>query len=120
MHANNLVAAMPNTLPATQIELRAIYANEEIAFQKTTVHKESRNPVWEQQFNLPVPDANDSQLEITLWDLGEAAEDEDESFPGEVVLGSAIAHLHTLRYLHASVTPNDSTPIEESLELQFT
>jgi len=38
---------------------------------------------------LPVPDAHESQLEITLWDLGEAAEEEDESFLGEVVLNVA-------------------------------
>ncbi len=38
---------------------------------------------------MPVPDAHESQLEITLWDLGEAAEEEDESFLGEVVLNVA-------------------------------
>ena len=97
--------------------LDTLSADEEIAFQKTTVHPESNNPVWEQQFTLPVPNANESQLEITLWymqrtislhnftsspratqtrprltlqltrfrDLGEVAEEEDESFLGEVV-----------------------------------
>jgi len=34
-------------------------------------------------------ESGEAQLEITLWDLGEAAEDEDESFLGEVVLNIA-------------------------------
>ena len=42
-------------------------SDEEIAFQKTTVHPESNDPNWEQQFTLPIPDAHESQLEITLW-----------------------------------------------------
>ena len=29
------------------------------------VHDESRNPIWEQQFNLPVPDPHHTQLEMT-------------------------------------------------------
>jgi len=35
------------------------YTDEEIAFQKTTVHQESTEPFWEQQFTLPVPDASE-------------------------------------------------------------
>ena len=46
MHAQNLEAANIDLLPAAQVELRAIYADEEIAFQKTTVHPESNNPVF--------------------------------------------------------------------------
>jgi hypothetical protein len=45
MHAQNLEAANTDLLPAAQVELRAIYADEEIAFQKTTVHPESKTPV---------------------------------------------------------------------------
>jgi hypothetical protein len=46
MHAQNLEATNTDLLPAAQVELRAIYADEEIAFQKTTVHPESNNPVF--------------------------------------------------------------------------
>ncbi len=99
MKAQNLEAANPDLLPAAQVELRAIHAgitmsvlrmkscphprtrarhtlsaDEEIAFQKTTVHPESNNPVWEQQFTLPVPNANESQLEITLWYMQRSAQ----------------------------------------------
>ena len=37
MRATDLQSAIPGTLPAAQVELRAIYNDEEIAFHKTTV-----------------------------------------------------------------------------------
>ncbi|EKX40882.1 hypothetical protein GUITHDRAFT_113142 [Guillardia theta CCMP2712] len=69
-----------------QCELRAICHDEELAFEKTSISNQTRDPVWEQQFGFTIPDPNDAQLEITLWDTSCEENDDESAFLGEVVL----------------------------------
>eukprot|EP00961_Rhodomonas_salina_P266170 3597969-Rhodomonas_salina.1 len=53
MKAEGLETASGAT-PEVQVELRAIYEEEEVSVRTTTIARPSLDPVWEQQYTFPV------------------------------------------------------------------
>jgi hypothetical protein len=47
------------------------------------------SPKWNQEFKLPVPDPNKSQLECTLWDESDPSPEKYSHFLGEILLNLA-------------------------------